>query len=262
MEKLSVNENSFLNYSLDTEQFMGQVSNIQPEIEAGIRKDKDQSIVIHALRLVKTIGKCGHSHIESNPGHLESEKRLLHFWLNFLKPSLLDSIEARDCPVLKAALCNCIAEVGGKIFCALPTDRRMLAVTLMLRLCRDPDHRTVTSAVRGIGMMVSLPTLQNDMAFLTDSAEIILELLSQKQPHHTVVTSCTWALANLSDSIAKYHQNRASKEQDQLSSLDDVFPPFLVLELIRKSVTFSFATNSHMNIRSNRLVKLFKIYVL
>ena len=138
----------------------------------------------------------------------------------------------------------------------LPIDKRLLAVTLMLRLCRDPDHRTVTSAARGIGMMVSLPTLQNDMAFLTDSAEIILELLSQKQAHHTVITSCTWALANLSDSIAKYHQSRASKEQEQLSSLEDVFPPFLVLELIRKSVTYSFATNSHMNIRSNRLAFL------
>ena len=105
-------------------------------------------------------------------------------------------------------------------------------------------------------MMVSLPTLQNDMAFLTDGAEIILELLNSQTAHHTVVTSCTWAMANLSDSIAKYHCFRASKEQEQLTSmaLDEIFPPFIVLELIRKSVTYSFATNSHMNIRSNRFV--------
>ena len=116
-------QNLGLLVSLDPEQFMCKVSKIQPELEGAIRNDKDQSIVIHALRLIKTIGKCGYSYIENNPGQLETEKRLLHFWLNILKPSLMDSIEARVYPVLKAALCNCIAEVGGTIFCALPTGK-------------------------------------------------------------------------------------------------------------------------------------------
>ena len=125
-------QNLGLLVSLDTEQFMIKINNIQPELERCLKTDKDNSVVIHVLRLIKTFGKYGHSYIEDNPGQLESERRLLHFWLNILKPSLLDSIEARNCPVLKAALCNCIAEVGGTIFCALPTDRRMLAVTLMV----------------------------------------------------------------------------------------------------------------------------------
>ena len=125
-------QNLGLLVSLDTEQFMIKINNIQPELERCLKTDKDNSVVIHVLRLIKTFGKCCHSYIEDNPGQSESERRLLHFWLNILKPSLLDSIEARNCPVLKAALCNCIAEVGGTIFCALPTDRRMLAVTLMV----------------------------------------------------------------------------------------------------------------------------------
>ena len=122
---------------LDTSKFFVKYPLLQPSLEDAIRHDSDQSILIHCLRLLKTVGKSGNS-ISSDS---EGEKRLLHFWLSVLKPSLLDSVEERRCPVLKAALCNCIAEVGGGIFCHLPTDRRMLALTFMLRLCRDGDHR-------------------------------------------------------------------------------------------------------------------------
>jgi hypothetical protein len=227
--------------SLDTEQFLVKVDMLQPAMEIAICTDKDSSIVIHVLRLIKTIGKCGNFLTEESPfgaAAEESERRLLHFWLSVLKASLVDAIEGRCCAILKAALCDCIAEVGGKVFCSLPTDRRMLAVTFMLRQCRDSDHRTVTSASRGIGMMVFLPTLQNDNAFLTDSAEIILDLLGQngscqKQTHRNIVTSGTWTLANLADSLAKqYHQKAANGGEDSPGAADD-FPPHLVLELIR-----------------------------
>ena len=235
---------------LDTPNFFEKYPLLQPSLEDAIRNDTDQSILIHCLRLLKTVGKSGNS-VSTNT---EGEKRLLHFWLSVLKPSLLDSVEERHCPVLKAALCNCIAEVGGSIFCHLPTDRRMLALTFMLRLCRDSDHRTVTAATRGLGMLVSLPSLQNDTAFLTDCAEIMIEIAQYsvtKPCHQSVITSCTWALANLSDSLAKHHLQGED-------NTDDIFPPYLVLQLIRMSIKSSFAacTNSHMTIRSNSVRSL------
>ena len=234
---------------LDTRNFFEKYPQLQPCLEDAVRHDKDQSIVIHCLRLLKTVGKSGNTMSNNDP---EGEKRLLHFWLSVLKPSLLDSVEERNCPVLKAALCNCIAEVGGGIFCHLPTDRRVLALTFMLRLCRDKDHRTVTASTRGLGMLVSLPSLQNDTAFLTDCAEIMIEIAQYsvtKPCHQSVITSCTWALANLSDSLAKHHLS---------PDADDIFPPYLVLQLIRMSIKSSFATctNSHMTIRSNSVRSL------
>lgn len=98
--------------------------------------------------------------------------------------------------------------------------------------------------------MVSLPTLQNDVTFLTDSAEIMLEIFQRggsKPTHQSVLTSCTWALANLSDSLAKHHQQR---------ELDDLFPPYLVLQLMQIAINMSFATNNHMNMRSNSVRSL------
>ncbi len=240
-------QNLGLTAVLDTGQFLCKMSTLHPLLEEAIKSEKDQSVVIHVLRLLKTIGKCGNS-MESTMD-AETEKRLLHFWLGVLKPSLIDSVESRDCPVLKAALCNCIAEIGTS-FAGLPTDRRMLAVTLLLRLCRDQDHRSVTAATRGLGMFVSLPTLQNDVSFLNDSAEIMLEIFHRtgdKQAHQSVITSCTWALANLSDSLAKHHSQR---------EIDDVFPPYLVLELMRVAITMAFASSNHMNVRSNSVRSL------
>ena len=136
-------QNLGLTANLDPALFLRKMPSLQPLMEEAIRLEKDQSVVIHDLRLLKTIGKSGSSLTD-----VESEKRLLHFWLGVLKPKLIDSVEARDCPVLKAALCNAVAEISGSVFCNLPNDRRMLAVTFMLRLCRDNDHRTVTAAVR------------------------------------------------------------------------------------------------------------------
>ena len=236
-------QNLGLAASLDTSQFLEHLPHLLPLLEDAIKVEKDQSVVIHVLRLLKTIGKCGNT-LASND--VEIDKRLLHFWLHILKPNLINSVEARECPVLKAALCNCTAEVGGSVFCKLPTDRRLLAVTMMLRLCRDADHRTVTAATRGLGMLVSLPTLQNDIAFLTDSTEIMLDIFHTKA-HQSVVTSCTWALANLSDALAKHHGQR---------EVDDIFPPYLVLALVRVAIATSFATNNHMNIRSNSVRSL------
>lgn len=239
-------QNLGLTAVLDPASFLEKVPHLHPLLEDAVRSEKDQSVVIHVLRLLKTIGKSGDAMTNSDA---ETEKRLLHFWLGVLKPTLIDSIEARDCPVLKAALCNCVAEIGNTL-ALLPTDRRMLAVTLLLRLCRDKDHRTVTASTRGLGMLVSLPTMQNDVAFLTDTAEIMLEIFQHrgdKQAHQSVVTSCTWSLANLSDSLAKHHLQR---------EIDDVFPPYLVLELMRIAINMAFAANNHMNVRSNSVRSL------
>lgn len=238
-------QNLGLTAILDTNQFLTRIPMLQPLLEEAIREEKDQSVVIHVLRLLKTIGKCGNS-LDGCDG--ETSKRLLHFWLAVLKPTLINSVEARECPVLKAALCNCVAEIGGT-FSALPTDRRMLAVTLLLRLCRDPDHRTVTAATRGIGMLVANESLQNDVTFLTDSAEIMLEIFQESQMHQSVITSCTWALANLSDSLAKHHLQQ---------EVDDFFPPHLVLELMK--VAINMASASSMNVRSNSVRSLVRLF--
>merc|ERR1712051_664568 len=64
---------------LDTGQFLERVPSLHPLLEDAVRSEKDQSVVIHALRLLKTIGKCGNS-MDEVVG-IETEKRLLHFWL-------------------------------------------------------------------------------------------------------------------------------------------------------------------------------------
>ena len=97
---------------LDTRKFFEKYPQLQPCLEDAVRSDSDQSIVIHCLRLLKTVGKSGNTVSISDP---EGEKRLLHFWLSVLKPSLLDSVEERNCPVLKAALCNCIGQVRHQL---------------------------------------------------------------------------------------------------------------------------------------------------
>lgn len=239
--------------SMDIYKFLSKSDTLLSSLDIALRSDPDQSIVIHGLRLVKTIGKCGNGLKDDELHHGEVGNRMLHFWLAILRPGLLDAIEARNSPVLRAALCDCLAEIAGVIFSRLPTDRRLLAVTFMLRQCRDADHRVVTSACRGIGMMVALPSLQIDSAFLTDCADILLDLLHEdKSPHRNVIISGTWALSNLVDSLAKQQQQVSELEEDSSSTgLVVEFPPHITLQLVRIAINYSANVNSHMNIRAN-----------
>ena len=72
-------QNLGLTAILDTGQFLERVPSLHPLLEDAVRSEKDQSVVIHVLRLLKTIGKCGNS-MDEVVG-IETEKRLLHFWL-------------------------------------------------------------------------------------------------------------------------------------------------------------------------------------
>ena len=72
-------QNLGLTAMLDTGRFLERVPSLHPLLEDAVKSEKDQSVVIHVLRLLKTIGKSGNS-MDEVVG-IEAEKRLLHFWL-------------------------------------------------------------------------------------------------------------------------------------------------------------------------------------
>lgn len=96
----------------------------------------------------------------------------------------IEPLESRDSNIVRAAFCDCLAEIGDvvhQIFWAslieilinflqvltkLPNEKRNLVISYLLRQCKDPDHRVVASAFRGIGMVVILKACQSDSLFL------------------------------------------------------------------------------------------------
>ena len=76
--------------------------------------------------------------------------KLVNFWSSFfIRSTIFDYIERRTEAILQAALCDCLSEVGEVVFSLLPTDRRMLCVTYLLRksyMEEDTDSRVVVTS--------------------------------------------------------------------------------------------------------------------
>ena len=136
---------------LDIGLFMQNVdSSLLKVFEEVLRSEKDTSLCLHLLRLIKGIGTCGpksKNDVNVKPWILD---KLVHFWSSFfIRSTIFDYIERRTEAILQAALCDCLSEVGEVVFSLLPTDRRMLCVTYLLRksyMEEDSDSRVVVTS--------------------------------------------------------------------------------------------------------------------
>ena len=136
---------------LDIGLFMQNVdSSLLKVFEEVLRSEKDTSLCLHLLRLIKGIGTCGPKYkndVNVKPWILD---KLVHFWSSFfIRSTIFDYIERRTEAILQAALCDCLSEVGEVVFNLLPTDRRMLCVTYLLRksyMEEDTDSRVVVTS--------------------------------------------------------------------------------------------------------------------
>ena len=142
-------------------------------------------------------------------------EKVVKFWRDFLRPGLLDLVERKAKPILKAAVCDCLSEIGEVAFSYLPSNRRILCVTYLLQKCAIIDIDTVpvncvvtTSQIRAIGRLVTWATCKSDLTIIVDGAEILLDVLDRelgpgkKFAHKNIALSDSWALANLAFALA------------------------------------------------------------
>ena len=257
---------------LDKGQFMDHMEDF-PLLwgaEFVLKTELDNSLCLHFLRLLRCIGCAGSSIAERNPDESDSlpPEQMIKFWREILKPNIFDYVERRENTNLKSALCDCLSEIGESVFSILPQDRRLLCQTYLLTKCRivdpTPENRIITSAqVRAIGRMMLWPSCYSDSAFVTDSAEILLQVLkgdleSNASSLKCIALSGTWSLANLAGVLAMQFSNASVLTDDDeflsgLSANNDQldFPPHLTVELASVAIRYAQVKNNWMNIRTN-----------
>ena len=136
---------------LDIRLFMQNVDTTLLKVfEDVLKSEKDTSLCLHLLRLIKGIGTCAPKCSGDDGTEPWVLEKIVHFWSSFfIRPIIFDYIERRGEAILRAALCDCLSEVGELVFSLLPTDRRMLCVTYLLRKCymeEGTDSRVVTTS--------------------------------------------------------------------------------------------------------------------
>ena len=160
---------------LDIQKFMQNLdSSILKSFEDVLQHERDTSLCLHLLRLVKVIGNCGpKSRCDASESFWSEEvmPKMVQFWSSFfLRPIIFEYIERRGEAILRAALCDCLSEVGELIFGQLPTDKRLLCVTYLLRQCQvgegANDNRVVTTSqgkFRKAYIKIDVRTLQTNI---------------------------------------------------------------------------------------------------
>ncbi|XP_064461245.1 HEAT repeat-containing protein 6-like isoform X1 [Ornithodoros turicata] len=116
--------------------------------------------------------------------------------------------------VLQTETCNCLASVGPDIWDTLPENRKVLCITLLLGLARAPvngetreDEISVRMAsVRTLGILCCYPSLREDILFLMDVGDIIIDALKDTE----IRIKASWTLSNFAETLLELRKNNSS----------------------------------------------------
>lgn len=79
--------------------------------------------------------------------------------------------------------------------------KTILIITILFGAVRDEESAVRAAGLRALGMLVTLPALEDDTGFLMDLADIVYVALDDK--NLGVRVKSAWALANLCDCLSR-----------------------------------------------------------
>lgn len=201
------------------------ISVLQSALEVAL-KDSDESIRLHAARAVESIGLAMHKSLEDDSVFKIPVDVITSFWRELLGSSVTSLVQCPDQPSLRAAACDCLANIGMNVFEKLPPDQQILSFTLLFGCVSDEESLVRASAVRAIGLFCLYPCLRKDIQFTLDSIEAVTQCL--KDENQIVRMKASWSLGNISDALVF---NRSDNCEE--------VPSNVLLELLQASVTAS-----------------------
>uniref|UniRef100_A0A8C5U4M8 HEAT repeat-containing protein 6 n=1 Tax=Malurus cyaneus samueli TaxID=2593467 RepID=A0A8C5U4M8_9PASS len=113
---------------------------------------------------------------------------------------------------------------------ALQGDQQILCVTLLLGLNHSENPLVKAAAARALGVYILFPCLRQDVMFVADTANAILNSLHDKSPN--VRAKAAWSLGNLTDTLIINMETMGQSFQEELSDL-------LLLKLLRSATEAS-----------------------
>lgn len=159
---------------------------------------KHGEILKQATKCVESVGDAIQK-LEQTQQPLPPLQDCICFWNKLLCGPLTAALQHEGTHPAKAYVCDCIANIGERVFKELPQNRRVFCITLLFGACADEDLLVRGAAVRSLAMLVVYKNLREDIGFVTDCAESILRVLDE--PMVAVRIKSTWSLSNLSDAL-------------------------------------------------------------
>ncbi|XP_077996052.1 HEAT repeat-containing protein 6-like [Glandiceps talaboti] len=198
-------------------------------------EEKDPSVQLHAAKLLEELGKAMLMQLQQD---MTAEKKVdkltvqevVGFWNKLLGGPAQGLLQNASQNALRSCMCDCLSNVGAPVLEQLSMDKRIMCITLLLGLSNDDDYRVKSSAIRALGVFVVYPCLREDVLFVADTANVILNCLEDNSV--LVRMKAAWSLGNLSDALV---MNKDSGDTDFLQDFSDMLLQRLYTTAIKAS---------------------------
>ncbi|XP_033027445.1 HEAT repeat-containing protein 6 [Lacerta agilis] len=204
------------------------------EVACKCMEETDPSIQLHGAKLLDELG-VGIIQQHKSDEAVTADQRVpvdlvVTFWTRMLNGPLLGALQNAQHPTLQTSSCNALSSILPEAFSRLPDDKQILCITILLGLNHSENPLVKAAAARALGVYIVFPSLQQDVMFVADTANAILDSLCDSSPN--VRAKAAWSLGNLTDTLIINMELLGQSFQDEFSDL-------LLLKMLRSATDAS-----------------------
>ncbi|XP_070788120.1 HEAT repeat-containing protein 6 [Pituophis catenifer annectens] len=202
------------------------------EVACKCMEEADPSLQLHGAKLLDELGV---GIIQQYKPDLVADQRVpidlvVTFWTRMLNGPLPAALQNAEHPTLQTSTCDALSSILPEAFSRLPDDKQILCITVLLGLSHSENPLVKAAASRALGVYVVFPCLQQDVMFVADTANTILNSLSDNSPN--VRAKAAWSLGNLTDTLIINKELMGQSFQDEFSDV-------LLLKMLRSATEAS-----------------------
>ncbi|XP_055837462.1 HEAT repeat-containing protein 6 isoform X2 [Episyrphus balteatus] len=171
------------------------------------------------LYTAKCLDSLGHSMntylLEHGSPSNEELMSCQNFWISML-PSVIEKIQDADqSPALKAILCDFMSNIGVHVFERLSHVYHIQLIGILSGAGCNEENTVRAAAVRALAVYVLFPSLRENLVFVENTAESILQLI--KDSNLFVRVRASWSMGNVSDAlITNFFNSRVERISEDL----------------------------------------------
>ncbi|NWW88106.1 HEAT6 protein, partial [Rhynochetos jubatus] len=204
------------------------------EVACRCMEEMDPSVQLHGAKLLEELGTGVLQQYKPDSAVAPDQRVLVSvvvtFWTMMLNGPLPGILQNSPHATLQTSACDALSSVLPEAFSSLQNDQQILCVTLLLGLNHSENPLVKAAAARALGVYILFSCLRQDVMFVADTANAILDSLHDKSPN--VRAKAAWSLGNLTDTLIINMETMGQSFQEEFSDL-------LLLKMLRSATEAS-----------------------
>ncbi|KAM4647946.1 HEAT repeat-containing protein 6 [Amazona ochrocephala] len=191
------------------------------EVACRCMEEMDPSIQLHGAKLLEELGTGVLQQYKPDSG-ISPDQRVpvsvvVTFWTMMLNGPLPGTLQNSPHATLQTSACDALSSILPEAFSRLKNDQQILCVTLLLGLNHSENPLVKAAAARALGVYILFSCLRQDVMFVADTANAILDSLHDKSPN--VRAKAAWSLGNLTDTLIINMETMGQSFHEEFSDL-------------------------------------------